>query len=528
MEAPASRLVRSAFRPLASLGFAARLAIATSALVGTACVAQAWLVSSHAVGSVRAQLVTSGRRLATAVAGQARVAMEAGDVVALREIAERMAAQHDVVSCRFFDRSGLVLAASGPAAGGGATGGGASPVEVGPDRWVFSSPVDGLEPGAPPIGTVEIGVATDALLQLRRRIATAAAGLAALVILAAVVASIVLARAITGPLAALARATDAIRAGDLDATVAVARRDEIGRLAASFNEMVESLARHRITLVDKVQELERVNRLKSEFVATVSHELRTPLNVILGYLEMLREDVGGPLTPGQRELVANVERYSILQLDMITDVLDFSRLASGKVTCRVERFALRPLLEDLLALHATRATERGLALALDASADLPALDTDRTKLEEILRNLVGNAIKFTSAGGVTVRATPGPEAERVRIDVTDTGRGIAAADVAHVFEPFYQAGSSSTRTTGGVGLGLSIVHQLVTVLGGSASIESTLGRGTTVRVEIPVRLATGEDDGAAELALDATARNARTVRVPERALGRARRSARAR
>lgn len=506
------------------LGFAARLAIATSVLVGIAGAAQAWLVSSHALGQVRAQLVASGRRLATAVAEQARMAIEAGDVVELRELAERTAAQHDVVYCRLFDRSGLVLATSGPAVGGAVAA--AGPVTVGPDRWAFSAPVASIARGGAAIGTAEIGIATDALGRLRRHVATAAAAIAALVIGAAIAAAVLLARAITGPLAALAAAADAIAAGDLHATVAVRRRDEIGVLAASFNAMVESLAQSRATLVDQVHELERVNRLKSEFVATVSHELRTPLNVMLGYLEMLRDDVGGPLTPGQRELVMAIERYSLLQLDMITDVLDFSRLASGKVTCRVERFAVRPLLQDVLALHAPRATDRGLGLTLDAPADLPGLETDRTKLEEVVRNLVGNAVKFTERGGVTVRARC-RGTEHVSIEVADTGCGIDPADLPHVFEPFYQVGSSSTRTTGGVGLGLSIVRQLVTVLGGEVTIESGPGRGTLVRLEIPCRLA-GDADETAEQALDAAARNARTVRVPERALGRVDPASRAR
>jgi two-component system sensor histidine kinase ChiS len=324
-----------------------------------------------------------------------------------------------------------------------------------------------------------------------------------------------------GPLAALARAADAIAAGDLNATVAVPRRDEIGRLAGSFNAMVESLGRSRAILVDKVQELERVNQLKSEFIATVSHELRTPLNVILGYLEMLRENVAGKLTAGQRELVESVERYSLVQLGLISDVLDFSRLASGKVTCRIEHFDLRSVLEDVLALHATHATERGLDLALQVARDIPVLDTDRTKLEEIMHNLIGNALKFTAAGGVTVRATRVPDSDRVRIEVVDTGPGIDAAHLSHVFEPFYQGGRSSTRSTGGVGLGLSIVQQLATVLGGQVTMESGEGVGTTVRVEIPTRLATGEGADAVEQALNATAHNARTVRIPERALGRA-------
>src|SRR5207247_247591 len=134
-----------------------------------------------------------------------------------------------------------------------------------------------------------------------------------------------------------------ISRGDFASRVAAGNCDEVGRLAGSFNAMAESLARSRAALEEKVRELERANHLKSEFLATVSHELRTPLNVILGYTEMLAEGAGGTVTPAQAEMIGTIDRYSRNQLELITSVLDFTRLSSGKASLSVERFALAPL-----------------------------------------------------------------------------------------------------------------------------------------------------------------------------------------
>jgi signal transduction histidine kinase len=273
-------------------------------------------------------------------------------------------------------------------------------------------------------------------------------------------------------------------------------------VATAFNVMAESLARSRRALEDKVRELERANHLKSEFLATVSHELRTPLNVILGHTEML-----GDPTLGAREhaeLVATVRRYAELQLDLVTSVLDFGRLAAGRVTCRLDAFRLEPLLADVLALQKGR-TRPGVQLATSVAPDCPPLETDRVKLHQIVRNLVDNAVKFTESGRILVEAGPAARAGHVAIAVTDTGPGIPPAELPHVFDPFHQLGPSSTRRTSGVGLGLSIVRRLVTVLGGTVTVTSELGWGSTFRVEIPCRLPDGApraDDDVAPTARD--------------------------
>ena len=225
--------------------------------------------------------------------------------------------------------------------------------------------------------------------------------------------------------------------------------------------------------------------MKSEFLATISHELRTPLNVIIGYVEMLAESEGGSLSPDQQEMLGAIQRYSRLQLDLITDILDFSRLSSGRISFHVERFELEPLLTEIRALYAARLASTRVQLDVVVAADLPPLESDRIKLQEIVRNLVDNAIKFTEEGVVSVTGQAGETSGWLRIEVADTGAGMPPEDLEYIFDAFHQVGASSTRGTSGVGLGLSIVKQLVEALGGRVSVTSRVGQGSTFTIDIP-------------------------------------------
>src|SRR5438128_142730 len=303
-----------------------------------------------------------------------------------------------------------------------------------------------------------------------------------------------------------------------------------GRLAGSFNAMAESLARSRAALEEKVRELERANHLKSEFLATVSHELRTPLNVILGYTEMLAEGAGGAVTPAQAEMIGTIDRYSRNQLELITSVLDFTRLSSGRVSLNVERFPLAPLLNDIQTLQSARLRSPDVGLTVAVDTEVAEIETDRVKLQEIVRNLVDNAVKFTEVGTIAVHthlAEPG----WVAVDVADSGPGIPAEEVEDIFDAFHQLGASSTRGTGGVGLGLSIVRQLAEALGGRVSVTSRLGEGSLFRVLIPcVAGPAAADPGSSATsasALDAAARNATASRRRARSIVRGSRGVRA-
>jgi len=483
-----------------SLGFAGRLGLATSVLIVVICVAQSWILAQRDLEHIRGYLTERGRTIGEYLAQEATVGILTGNVHGLRHLAEQARAQSGVVYCRMFDREGLVLVSVGspptgsvpPPAKVGATG----PIAIGTDVWEFRVPIlprdAQLQAESPPLGTVTIGLSAASLRELRHRTMTTASIFTSLFTLLAVGAALLLARAITRPLQALATAADAIARGDFGAQVDVRTGDELGGLARSFNAMAQSLARSRTTLEEysgaleeKVLELERANHLKSEFLATISHELRTPLNVIIGYVEMLAESEGGSLSPDQQEMLGAIQRYSRLQLDLITDILDFSRLSSGRISFHVERFELEPLLTEIRALYAARLASTRVQLDVVVAADLPPLESDRIKLQEIVRNLVDNAIKFTEEGVVSVTGQAGETSGWLRIEVADTGAGMPPEDLEYIFDAFHQVGASSTRGTSGVGLGLSIVKQLVEALGGRVSVTSRVGQGSTFTIDIP-------------------------------------------
>jgi signal transduction histidine kinase len=456
--------------------FEARLGIASTVVIALVCVGLSWQLARGALRDLRALLSQRGHGVLTTLVREATAALQRADVDALADASERAYAQGDVIAVRIFDSRGLLLATSGHATDT-------------PDAGIdLSSDIPGLSAPQPtePLGTAQVVVSLAPLHALRHRILVTATTLTTLFMLLGAMAAWVIARAMTKPLVDLARATAAIAVGDFSARVAVARTDELGTVATAFNAMATNLARSHQQLEDKLRELERANLLKSEFLATVSHELRTPLNVIIGHAEMLAEPSG--CTPGEHaRLVATIRRYAELQLELVASVLDFERLASGRVSCRADDFRMEPLVDDVLALQASR-VRPGVQLVAQVSADCPALHTDRTKVHQILRNLVDNAVKFTESGRVTIEVGPASVPGRFAMAVVDTGPGVPAAELAHVFEPFRQVGPASMRSTVGVGLGLSIVQRLVQVLGGDVAVSSEPGWGSTFRVELPCRL----------------------------------------
>jgi signal transduction histidine kinase len=512
----------SRFRAWIPRGFAARLALATSALIAVVCLAQSTILARSGLEHVRRHLTARGNAVAAYLAREAATSMGPKGVGALQQLAEQAQAQGGVVYTRFFDARGLLLVAVGkPPAGATPLPArpselGAEPVSVGPGLWEFQLAIrPNGDPSREALGTVAIGVSVEPLVALSRHAFRTAVIWTALLLLASLVAAVLLARAITRPLTALAAAADRIADGDFDAGVVAEGDDELARLGHSFNAMVDSLRVSRAAIEEQVHELEQADHLKSEFLATVSHELRTPLNVIIGYAEMLVDGVGGPLSPEQQEMIDSIKRYSCLQRELITNVLDFSRLTSGAVSMHVEPFTLGPLLEEIESLYRDQLRDRPVRLVIAIDEPAPAMETDRIKLQEVVRNLVDNAIKFTEQGQVTVSVAADEHPGWLSIGVSDTGPGIPPAELGSIFEAFRQIGDSSTRQTGGVGLGLSIVHRLVGVLGGSVTAESRFGEGSTFRVRVPTHLlmpTAPEHDPAAE-ALDSAARNADDVRL---------------
>jgi signal transduction histidine kinase/CheY-like chemotaxis protein len=279
----------------------------------------------------------------------------------------------------------------------------------------------------------------------------------------------------------------ALRCGtDLIGIQVASRRDSVAPFGATDCRVGRGIAQLASLALEHArvrQELEQSNRLKSDFVATMSHELRTPLNIILGYSDLLREDEFGALVGEQREIVRRIESSARDLLEMVNATLDLSRLERGLAPLDVEPIALGEWLEEVGHKTGPLGLKAGVPLHVELAPRLPTLHTDPVKLKVIIRNLLGNAFKFTPHGSVTLSARP--HGDGVEIAVADTGSGIAPEILPIIFEPFRQGGDVNTDHVPGVGLGLYIVHKLLDLLHGSITVESTVGRGSTFRVLLP-------------------------------------------
>lgn len=229
-----------------------------------------------------------------------------------------------------------------------------------------------------------------------------------------------------------------------------------------------------------------VERLKSTFVAIVSHELRTPLNAILGYAEMLKESVYGPINEQQVNTAERIMKNTQRLLGLINDLLDQAQMEAGKLTIKMGPVKPADLLESLHGVMDKTASDKNLRLISEIDKSLPTtLTGDSARLQQILVNLVTNAIKFTDRGEVSVKFFS-PHDNKWVIEVSDTGQGIPPSDLPYIFDTFRQVEGTATRTHGGFGLGLSIVKQLVNLMSGEIKVKSELGMGTTFTIKLPL------------------------------------------
>jgi signal transduction histidine kinase len=270
-----------------------------------------------------------------------------------------------------------------------------------------------------------------------------------------------------------------IAQGDFSQRVAVPNRDELGTLAENLNRTTEELGQ-------LYQQLEAASRHKSQFLASMSHELRTPLNAILGYTELIIDEIYGAVPDKIRDVLERVQQSGKHLLGLINAVLDLSRIEAGRLTLSLADYAMPEVIHTVCAAVESLAAEKRLALHINVPPDLPLGRGDAQRLSQVLLNLVGNAIKFTDTGEVSIQATATDGVFTVA--VSDTGPGIAAAEQQKIFEEFQQADSASTRKQGGTGLGLAIAKKIIELHGGRIGVESSLGKGSTFWFTLPVHV----------------------------------------
>ncbi|WP_322043926.1 ATP-binding protein [Paraburkholderia sp. J67] len=280
----------------------------------------------------------------------------------------------------------------------------------------------------------------------------------------------------------------------------VPRRAEDGAVVWSGYAVDANVEHARAAELSRARDLaEAASRAKDDFLAMMSHEIRTPMNGVLGLMEVLERT---PLNPDQSQMVGMVHESAGALLQILDDLLDYSKIQAGRLVIASEPFDLRELVDNAVGLLAGRAHEKGLKVRVDVGANVAAqLRGDSVRLRQILFNLLSNAIKFTPHGEVSVsvaaNAVREPQRQRVSISVADTGIGIAHEAQAQLFEPFVQAETSTTRRFGGTGLGLTICRKLAALMGGALELRSEVGLGTclTLHIELPVEVQAGHANG---------------------------------
>jgi signal transduction histidine kinase len=286
----------------------------------------------------------------------------------------------------------------------------------------------------------------------------------------AVILSLIISRRIVNPTRKIIDATKEIAAGDYSKRVEINSSDEIGELGIALNRMAESL--------------EKIETMRRELVSNVSHELATPLTNISGYLEALHDKVIKGEEPTRKTLELLREEAQRLT-SMVTDLRELSAIESSTSKLNLESVNLNELMYKITYEFKPRFRKKGIIFSAKTPADLPEVKADKNRLVQIIVNLLNNAISYTPDGG-KVEISAKPLKGFVEVEISDTGIGIPEKDIPHIFERFYRGDKSRSRETGGTGIGLAIVKELVQAQGGEISVKSDEGRGTAFRFTIPM------------------------------------------
>jgi signal transduction histidine kinase len=304
-----------------------------------------------------------------------------------------------------------------------------------------------------------------------------------------------------GPLSDMEKVVQSMEIGDFTQEIPIRRFDEFGVVATVFNRTTKELLKTYRSLENRSLELQAVNenleeakriaesanKTKSQFLASMSHELRTPLNAIIGYSEMLIEEVEELSTDEFSTDLEKILSSAKHLLELINDVLDISKIESGKMKLNLESFEVLPLLESVKSLSKPLFQKNKNKFLLKAPSQISEMYSDSTKIRQNLLNLLSNAAKFTHEGNITLDIKFDSTQKWITFNVSDTGIGMTQEQLGKVFDAFTQADSTTTKKYGGTGLGLSITKRFCEMLGGQITVKSTVGKGSTFSMRLPVR-----------------------------------------